>query len=113
MLKPNQTRYTETNSGVPVAVPTRLKVPSQTERILAHLRLEQMRAREMEEFETMEESDDFELDDGEEWFSPYEENFEVANPDPLAPAAPGESANPTPPAGDDVPRNLNDVPSSP
>lgn len=89
MLKNPDNRFREVLSDRPIAKPTRLKVPSQSEKILALVRLEQMRAQQDREVETFEEADDFELDDGEEWFSPYEEIFEAPEvpPEPITPPA--------------------------
>lgn len=92
MIKNPEHAYVETLSPDPVAKPLNLRVPSQTDRIMALIRHEQARAALDREVETFEESDDFDLDDGEQWFSPYEENFEPA-PEPVTPPAP-----PAPPA---------------
>lgn len=100
MLKEIAKRFKEVLSPVPVAKPTNLRVPTQTERIMAYVRAEQIRAQQDLEIETFEEADDFEIE-GEEWMSPYEEVFAPAGDDPLAtvdpPAAPGPAVPPSPP----------------
>lgn len=93
MLKNFIMRFRETVDPTPVAKPLNLRIPSQTERILALVRHEQAMAAQRGEFETFEEGDDFELDDGEEWSSPYEEIFE---PDPVVPPPAAPAAAPTP-----------------
>lgn len=97
MLKDLKKRFVEILSPVPVAQPLRLRVPSQSERIMALVRHEQAMAAKRAEVETFEDADDFDLDDGEEWSSPYEEVFDpaaVTSP-PVKPAEP--SPPPTPP----------------
>lgn len=111
MRKPNAVRFTEQNSGIPVAKPLNLRVPTQSERILQYVRYEQMRAAQEREVETFEDADDFEMDDGEEWISPFEEIFEAAPEHPAAlqdnpPPAAGDNPPPQPVGGDDVPRSL-------
>jgi len=97
VLKKDSAITHEYNSGVPVAKPTNLRVPTQSERILAYVRFEQLRAAQSKEVETFEEADDFELDDGEQWFSPYEETFESpAEPPPDTPPVP-DVTPPVPP----------------
>jgi len=100
MLKPGVNRSVEPLSSEPVAKPLRLRIPTQSERIMEYVRYEQMRAQESRDVESFEEADDFEIDDGEEWFSPYEEIFEAA-PEPEPEAAPPA---PAPGAPTDVPR---------
>lgn len=100
MLKPGAIPFTEIVDETPIAKPLRLRVPTQSERIMELVRYEQMRAMQTQEVETFEEADDFELDDGQVWFSPYEEVFE---PDPgldfdpaPAPVAPATQTAPPP-----------------
>ena len=100
MLKPGKIPFTETVDETPIAKPTRLRVPSQSDRIMELVRYEQMRAMETREVETFEEADDFDLPDGETWFSPYEEVFE---PDDLVDQAPGAPAPPTAPPSETPP----------
>lgn len=106
MLKDSSRAFAEPHDPTPVAKPTRLRVPTQSERVMAYVRLEHMRAQERGQFETPEEADDFELDDGEEWFSPYEETFEPEvdplSPPPPAPPTPAASSPPSP-AGENPP----------
>lgn len=103
MLKAGSIPFAERVDETPIAKPLRLKVPSQSERIMEMVRYEQMRAMETREVETFEESDDFELDDGQEWFSPYEEVFEPQEPEPdpapVAQATPNAPPS-EPPPGD-------------
>lgn len=105
MLKPTDKPHREVLDSTPIARPTALRIPSQSEKIMAYVRLEQMRAQQEREVETFEEADDFELDDGEEWFSPFEEIFEAqpeAHPAtvPSAPdPAPAPAPAPAPDAG--------------
>ena len=94
MLKNLVNRFRETLSPVPVAKPTRLRVPTQSERIMQLVRAEQLRAQQDREVETFEEADDFELD-GEEWFSPYEEQY-GSDLDKPAPGAPVVDDTPPP-----------------
>lgn len=102
MLKSLEQVFAEINSGQPVAKPTNLRIPSRSESIRAYVRLEQYLASQRGQFDTLEEADDFELDDGEEWVSPYEDHFEPDDaPGPAAPAAgvgqsPTETAPPAP-----------------
>lgn len=105
MLGADFKKHAEPNSGIPVAKPTRLRVPTQTDRIMNMLRLEQMRAREDQEFETFEESEDFDLDDGETWVSPYEEVFD-AEPFAEAPTPAPPAPAPQPPPVGDSPQNV-------
>lgn len=110
MLKDPSRAFAEPHDSTPVAKPLRLKVPTQSERVMAYVRLEHMRAQERGQFETPEEADDFELDDGEEWFSPYEETFEpevdpLAPPPPVSPA-PAAPSSPSP-AGDSSPQTAS------
>lgn len=95
MLKPGTPVFAETVSPVPVAKPLNLRIPTQSERIMAYVRYEQMRAAERQEVETFEEADDFEFEDGEQWFSPYEEIFEPVE-DPVAAPAATVTASPAP-----------------
>jgi len=83
----------EKNSGIRVAKPLNLRVPTQSERIMAYVRFEQLRAQQDREVETFEDADDFDMDDGDEWCSPYEEVFE----------APEEPLPGTPPVPDLTP----------
>lgn len=58
---------------------TSLRMPSLTpDRLRQIVRQELARKAAEEGFETPEEADDFSLDNGEEWVSPYEEEFEGA-----------------------------------
>lgn len=97
MIKPGAPVFAETVSPVPVAKPLNLRIPSQTEKIMAYIRYEQMRAAQSQEIETFEEADDFEFEDGEQWFSPYEEIFEPEpEPAPVAAPAATQTASPAP-----------------
>lgn len=118
MLRDLTRQFSEPLSDVPVAKPLRLKIPTQSDRIMAYVKLEQMRAQERGQVESFEEADDFELDDGETWFSPYEEVFEATDTSDLPPPA---GVPPAPIAAEvkpetasqlDVPRSGN-VPPSP
>lgn len=106
MLKDPSRFFVEPVDPRPVAKPLRLKIPTQSERVMAYVKLEQMRAQESREVESFEDADDFDLDDGEEWFSPYEEIFEAAplesSPPPPAPPTPAASSPPSP-AGENPP----------
>lgn len=99
MLLKDSPGHVEANSGIPVAKPLNLRVPTQSERILSYIRLEQMRAMQDAELETFEEADDFEFEDGEEWVSPYEEVFEPV-PDPFVAAPAATVTPPSEPSGD-------------
>lgn len=91
MLKDPSKRHVEVLDRRPIAKPTRLKIPSQSERIMAYVRLQQHIAAQSKEVETFEEADDFEFDDGEEWFSPYEEVFEATDTSSLPDLAAGKA----------------------
>lgn len=91
MLKSIEQIFAEVNSGQPVAKPTNLRIPSRSDSIRAYVRLEQMLAQQSREVESFEEADDFELDDSEEWVSPYEEVFEPHDDPP--PVNPGTAAS--------------------
>lgn len=84
----------EKNSGEQLVTPTGLRIVSSTDRIRQIIRHEMFRRAEDSEHETFEEADDFELDDGETWISPYEENFE---PEPSEPPSPEPPVPPSPP----------------
>lgn len=88
MIKSGTTLFAESVSDQPVAKPLHLRIPSQSERILAYVRYEQHRAAQEREIETFEEADDFSLDDGEEWFSPHEIVFEPDETPAIAESAP-------------------------
>lgn len=105
MLKDPSRSFVEPHDPTPIAKPLRLKIPSQSERVMAYVRLEQMRAQQAREVESFEEADDFEFDDGEEWFSPYEEIFEAApESSPPPPRSPAPAApSPPSPAGETPP----------
>lgn len=98
MLKDLVQRFVEVLSPTPVVKPLNLRVPSQSERILALVRYEYARAQQSQEVESFEDADDFSLDDGEEWFSPYEEVYEPQAEPPASspPLPPGDSAPPSP-----------------
>lgn len=66
----------EKNSGELLAQRTGLRIMSSTDRIRQLIRHEMFRANEDREHESFEDADDFDLDDNEEWVSPYEEQFE-------------------------------------
>jgi len=74
---------------LPLEKPSRLRLPSQVERMRAIVRREMSMAAASQSLETFEEADDFELEDV-EWTSPYEEVFEPALPSSGAGQAPGE-----------------------
>lgn len=92
----------EINSGEQLVTPTGLRIVSSTDRIRQLIRHEMFRRQEDAENETFEEADDFDLDDGEEWVSPYEDYFE---PESLPPVDPLPSDSPSDSAvGEDAPR---------
>lgn len=90
MLKDLAKVFFEKLSPVRVAKPLNLRVPTQSERILALVRHEYALANMKQEVETFEDADDFSMEE-EEWFSPYEEVFE-------APSEPVPEPVVTPPA---------------
>lgn len=93
MLKDPSKAFVEIVDPTPIHKPTRLRIPTQSERIMAYVRLEQMRAQEQGQFESFEEADDFEMEDGEVWFSPYEEVFEASDAASLPPPAGAEPSS--------------------
>lgn len=66
----------EKNSGEVLTQRTGLRIMSSTDRIRQLIRHEMFRANEDKDHESFEDADDFDLDDDEEWVSPYEELFE-------------------------------------
>lgn len=85
----------EKNSGESLVSDTGLHL-SQTDRIRQMIRQELFRqAMGVPQAESFEEADDFEMDDGDQWVSPYEETFEPPAVDPPpVPAAGGAAAPP-------------------
>lgn len=102
MLKSIEQIFAEVNSGEQVAKPTNLRIPSRSESIRAYVRLEQMLAQQRNQVESFEEADDFDLDDDEQWVSPYEEHFEPEDAPPAAaapaPAPVAQATQTAPPA---------------
>ena len=93
MLKPGTIPFSEASDPTPIAKPTRLQVPTQSDRIMQMVLQKIASVSQHEELETFEEADDFELDEGEQWFSPYEQVFEpdetlAIDAPPVAPATP-------------------------
>lgn len=74
-------RRPEVNSGVSLTTTTRLNL-SQTDRMRQIIRHEMFMQAIDKEKETFKEADDFDLEDGTEWVSPYEDVFEPLDPDP-------------------------------
>lgn len=67
----------EIPDNTPVELPSRLRMPmSRTAQIRNMIRFEMSRSAAEQGAETFEEADDFNLPDGEQWVSPYEETFE-------------------------------------
>ena len=98
MIKREQSLFFESVSEVPMQKPTNLRVPSQADRIRQYVRLEQMLAQQSRDVETFDEADDFDLDDDEQWVSPYEDIFEPADdplPDPGSAQSAGVGQSPT------------------
>jgi len=92
----------EIPDNTPVSLPTRLRMPkSRTEQIRAMIRQEFSRAAADQGHETFEEADDLELPDGEEWVSPYENDFEPPILESLSSGGGLEEGGVTPP-GDPV-----------
>lgn len=89
----NRERKQEFNSGEKIELPTRLRMPDRDDRIRQMIRHELFRqAAGKEEAETFEEADDFELDEGEQWVSPYEDGFDPDFDSP--PAKPQQAPEP-------------------
>lgn len=98
-------RQTEENNGQSMVAATGLHL-SQEDRIRRIIRMEMFRNQVNNEAETFEEADDFDLPDGDEWHSPYEETFEPVAPDtppPVTPATVSPKAETTPPPATDPP----------
>lgn len=71
----------EIPDNTPVELPSRLRVPqSRVDQIRGYIREEMSRSAAKDQQESFEEADDFNLPDGEDWFSPYEETFEPPSP---------------------------------
>ena len=104
-------RKQEYNSGEKIELPTRLRMPDRDDRIRQMIRHELFRqAAGKEEKETFEEADDFDLDEGEQWVSPYEEEFDPDFDAP--PAKPVKDPAPSPaPAHSPQDKSTDDEPS--
>lgn len=89
----------EIPDNTPVEVPTRLRGgTSRIEQIRRFVRFEMSQQAARQGEETFEEADDFSLAGGEEWFSPYEENFEPPIPaEPVAGGGPAVGGEAKPP----------------
>lgn len=99
-LTPMGPAHVEHNDGSQMVQKTGLRI-STNDRIRSIIRHELFQQQANKEAETFEEADDFDLPDGEEWISPYEEQFE---PDPTPPADPsGSVQDNTKPAVTDPP----------
>lgn len=93
----------EENSGESLVSVTGLHL-SQEDRMRRIVRSEMLRQMTNSRAETFEESDDFDLDDGEEWVSGYEESFDPPSvtTEPVAklvPTPPPASEPSSPPPG--------------
>ena len=98
-------RSPEVNSGQQMVMPTNLRLPSRDDRIRQMIRHEMFRARmASEDHETFEEADDFELDTGDGWTSPYEDDFDPDFDQPT-PAKPDPAPEPTPAPAPSQPDN--------
>lgn len=104
-------RVPEVNSGEPVEIPTRLRL-SGDDKIRQMIRHELFRqAAGQEGMESFEEADDFELGEGDEWVSPYEDGFD---PDFDSPAEPTKDPEPAPaPAPSQPVKSNENEPSKP
>lgn len=88
----------EIPDNTPVEIPSRLRLPvSRTEQIRNMIRQEFSRQAVQQGQETFDEADDFDLPDGEEWLSPYEETFEPPIPESLSSGGGLEEGGGTPP----------------
>lgn len=95
--------HIEQNSGEQIVQKTALRIDS-TDRIRQIIRHELYRQRVNSGAESFEEADDFDFDDGEEWVSPYENEFEPESGGgqsppvtaPPTPADPGATNGPPP-----------------
>lgn len=90
-------RQTEVNNGQSLLSTTGLHL-SQDDRIRRLIRMELFRREVNDQAETFDEANDFDLPDGEEWVSPYEEGFDPPSETP--PPVSAESATTPPPAVD-------------
>ena len=72
-------QYFEPNNGETLVQKTSLRLSS-TDRIRQIIRHEMLQQKLNSEAESFDEADDFEFEDGEEWASPYEVNFEPDDP---------------------------------
>lgn len=98
-------RKPEYNSGQQVVMPTNLRLPSRDDRIRQLIRHEMFRqAAGQEQAETFEEADDFEMDDGDGWVSPYEDDFDP-DFDRAPPAKPAPAPEPSPAPAPSQPDN--------
>lgn len=106
--------FSEVNDGEELLQRTRLSV-SNIDRVRQIIRHELFRQQVDDSAETFEQADDFDLDDGDEWVSPYEENFEpIRGAGAEAPAqANKESQAPSSPGPQSEPANLDSTPAEP
>lgn len=98
--------FQEKNNGEKLVQRTGLRI-STNDRIRQMVRHELFRQQVNNEAESFEEADDFDLPDGEEWISPYENEFE---PEPVPPT-PADPPSPEPgkgPGAAPEPVNSND-----
>lgn len=84
-------RLPEQNSGETLTQTTQLRIED-TDGIRKVVRAEMARMAANANLETFEEADDFDLDDGDEWVSPYEEMYE---PEPSVEPKSGEGRSPS------------------
>ena len=102
--------YFEPNNGETLVQKTALRLSS-TDRIRQIIRHEMLQQKLNSEAESFDEADDFEFEDGEEWASPYEVQFEPD--DPGAGRSPADTASAPAPSTAD-PSNPNvPTPQSP
>lgn len=98
--------YVEPNNGEILVSSTNLRL-DQNDMIRQMIRQEIFRSQVNEGAESFEDADDFELDEGEQWVSDYEEGFDppsVTTPVSTESATtppPAPVQTPQPPAGDD------------
>lgn len=98
-------RKPEQNSGEVLVQHTALRI-SNEDNIRRIIRQEIFRNTINREAETFEEADDFEFDDGEQWVSPYEEQFD---PELIVPPVPPDTTSTANPDTKDEPPKSPDA----
>lgn len=105
----------EIPDNTPVEIPSRLRLGvSRAVRMRNFIRHELSRSAAESGSESFEEADDFSLDDGEEWSSPYEADFDPPLlAEPVLAGGPGVAGGPQAPGGAAKPQEGVQPPAEP